>query len=102
MRFAGRVTEDDGTSYLVENAPQDVVLWEAQRAANNVEALKKYTSIMQILHVAAFRQGLTTHKGWTDWLAHVASFDMAEASEVDPTEAPASEGPSSPSLSALG
>lgn len=102
MRFAADIRETDGNAYRVENSPQDVVVWEAKSPSNNVEQLKKLTSIMQILHIAAYRQKLTTHKGWPDFLANLDAFDLAEADTADPTQAAASDESSSPSLAALG
>lgn len=101
MKFAADVVEADGTSYHVENTPQNMVMWEAKAEANNVTKLQKLTAIMQVLHIAAYEQKLTTHKAWTDYLTNIKKFDLSEVGEVGPTSQAASDDSNSLSLSAL-
>ena len=85
MRFAADVVGPGGATYRVENSPADVVRWEAQNSKNNVEGLKRYTSIMAILHLAALRQEFTDVKGFNEWVAGLESFDLVDPAEVGPT-----------------
>jgi hypothetical protein len=85
MKFAATITPTTGDPYYISNSPQDIVRWESQAAKNNVEALRKMTSVMQILHIAALREGKTEHKAFTDWLAGLEAFDMEQAEQPDPT-----------------
>ena len=82
MRLAAHVTID-GRQELIESRPIDILKWESGTKKKITDGMG-YGDMLQIIHSAAKRQGLTD-QAFNDWAADLEDFDPVTPEE-DPTQ----------------
>lgn len=84
MKFTATVTVEGQSPVLVETRPVDIMQWEAAGKRKITDGLG-YSDMLQIIHGAAKRQGLTD-RPFSDWAASLEDFDPVVPDGVDPTK----------------
>jgi hypothetical protein len=88
VRLSANVTIG-GTTSLVETRPVDILKWETGTKKKITDGMG-YGDLMQIIHSAAKRQGLTD-QAFSDWAADLEDFEPVTPDE-DPTQPDQSTG----------
>ena len=88
MRLQATVTIG-GVGTLVETRPVDILKWETGTKKKITDGLG-YGDMLQIIHSAAKRQGLTD-QSFNDWAADLEDFEPVTPEE-DPTQTDQSTG----------
>ena len=83
MRLAATVTTEGAEPVLVESRPADIMKWEMGNKKRITDGVG-YSDMLQIIHSAAKREGLTD-RPFTDWAESLVDFEPVTP-ESDPTQ----------------